>query len=187
MKNHNILSGHSVALRVSFGLCLLATASRAMATDVQFTATFQAPTCEVSTPAVIDFGEVQSSAIKRGDSLAKPLSLGISLKKCAGFVGSVQKPAVKVSGTGNSDSGDFLFLQPGTSQTVNYGVRITTLGGLVLDNTTLLPVVLTYENFDGASVSIPLKAALSCGNKCSDVATKGGTLNASVTFDFAYQ
>lgn len=187
MKNHNSLSGNTLALRASLCLCLLAMSTGAMATDVQFTATFQAPTCQVSVPSVLDFGGVQSSAIKNGDSLANPLPLTITLTQCAGFVGAVQKPGVKVSGVGNTVSGDFLFLQPATSQVVNFGVRITTSAGDVVDNNTLLPVALNQTNFDGGSVSIPLKAALSCGTKCSDAATQGGTLNASVTFDFAYQ
>jgi type 1 fimbria pilin len=187
MKNHNILSGHLTALRAVFCLCLLAITARAGAADVQFTARFQAPTCQVSAPPVLDFGSVQSSGIRSGDSLANPLPLAITLTQCAGFVGAVQKPGVKVSGTGNTASGDFLFLQPGTSQVVNYGVRIVTAQGDVVDNTTVLPVALDGSGFDGGSASIALKAALSCGNQCNDAATKGGTLNASVTFDFVYQ
>ena len=188
MKNHISLSGHHVALRASLCLCLLAMAGHAVATtEVQFTATFQAPTCQVSAPPVLDFGAVQSSGIRSGDSLANPLPLTVTLSQCAGFVGAVQKPVVKVSGTGNTSSGDFLFLQPASSQVVNYGVRIVNATGDVVNNTTLLPVPLNATNFDGGNVSIPLKAALSCGTKCSDAATKGGTLNASVTFDFAYQ
>jgi type 1 fimbria pilin len=187
MKNYHILSGCLTTLGASLCLCLLATTAPAGATDVQFTATFQAPTCQVSAPAVVDFGSVQSSGIRSGDNLANPLPLTITLSQCAGFVGAVQKPGVKVSGTGNTTSGDFLFMQPGTSQVVNYGVRIVTAQGDVVDNSTLLPVALDASSFDGGSASIALKAALSCGNKCNDAATRGGTLNASVTFDFAYQ
>lgn len=187
MKNQNTLSEHLAALRGQLCLCLLSLSTGAMATDVQFTATFQAPTCQVSAPPVIDFGAVQSSAIRNGESLADPLPLTITLTQCAGFVGAVQKPGVKVSGAGNTGSGDFLFLQPAASQAINYGVRLVTSTGDVVDNNTLLPVALDQTHFDGGRVSIPLKAALSCGNKCSDTATRSGALNASVTFDFAYQ
>jgi type 1 fimbria pilin len=185
MKNHNTLSGQTLALRASLCLCLLAMATQVTATDVQFTATFQAPTCQVSAPPVIDFGTVQSSDIKNGGSQEKPLT--IALSQCAGFIGAVQKPGVKVSGVGNTASGDFLFLQPASSHVVNYGVRIVTSTGDVVDNTTFLPAVIDGSGFDGGSASIPLQAALSCGNKCKDAATKGGKLNASITFDFAYQ
>ncbi|NTY86741.1 fimbrial protein [Serratia fonticola] len=187
MKNYNTLSGQLLALRAPLCLCLFAVAFNTQAVDVQFTATFQAPTCQVSAPPSLDFGSVVSSDIKKGDSLENPLSLNITLTQCAGFLGSIQKPGIKVTGLGNADSGDFLFLQPATSQTVNYGVRLVTSVGEVVTNTSILPVPLTLSNFDGGSASIPLKAALSCGNKCNDAATKGGALNASVTFDFAYQ
>ena len=187
MKNHNSLSGRYIALRASLCLYLLATATCAKATDVQFSANFQAPTCQVSAPASLDFGDVSSSAIRQGDSLANPLTLTLTVSQCAGFVGAVQKPGVKVSGVGNTSMGDFLFLQPATTQAVNYGVHIATATGDVVNNNTVLPVLLSASNFDGGSVSIPLSVALSCGNKCADAATKGGTLNAAVTFDFAYQ
>ncbi|WP_314190739.1 fimbrial protein, partial [Yersinia massiliensis] len=106
MKNHNTLSGQTLALRASLCLCLLAMATQVTATDVQFTATFQAPTCQVSAPPVIDFGTVQSSDIKNGGSQEKPLT--ITLSQCAGFIGAVQQRGVKVSGGGNSASGDLV-------------------------------------------------------------------------------
>lgn len=187
MKNHKTLSGQLIALRAPLCLCLFAAAFNTSAAEVQFTANFQAPTCQVSAPPSLDFGSVVSSDIKKGDSLANPLPLNISLTQCAGFLGSVQKPGIKVTGLGNADSGDFLFLQPATSQTLNYGVRLVTSAGDVVADGRILPVPLTLSNFDGGSASIPLKAALSCGNRCNDAATKGGALNASVTFDFAYK
>lgn len=187
MKNHNTLSGQFIALRVSLCLCLLTIAASTSAAEVAFTANFQAPTCQVSAPASVDFGTVMSSDIKNGDSLANPLSLEITLSQCAGFLGSAQKPGVKVTGLGYVDSGDFLFRQPGTSQAVNYGVRIVTSTGGVVSDSSFLPVSLDSSNFDGGSTSILLKVALSCGNKCHDTTTKAGSLSAPVTFDFAYQ
>jgi type 1 fimbria pilin len=187
MKNYNTLSGQLTGLRALLCLCLLAIAISTPAADVQFTVIFQAPTCQVSAPASLDFGTVMSSDIKKGDSLADPLPLEITLTQCAGFVGPSLKPGIKVTGSGNSDTGDFLFLQPGTSQVVNYGVRIVTSTGDLVTNNAFLPASLDLSDFGGGSTSIPLKVALSCGNKCNDAATKGGALNASVTFDFAYQ
>jgi type 1 fimbria pilin len=187
MKNHNTISGLLTALRAPLCLCLLAVTFSTPAADVAFTATFQAPTCQVSAPASLDFGTVMSSDIKKGDSLANPLTLEITLTQCAGFLGSAQKPGIKVTGPGYVDSGDFLFMQLATSQSVNYGVRIVTSLGDVVANTSFLPAPLNLSNFDGGSTSVPLKVALTCGQKCNDANTKGGALNASVTFDFAYQ
>lgn len=187
MKNRTFFSGHSRALRVCLGLCLPGFAASTIAADVQFSATFQAPTCQVSAPATLDFGPVLSSDIRQGVSLANPLALDIRLSQCAGFIGAVQRPGVTVTGTGNTASGDFLFRQA-TSQAVNYGVRIVTAAGAVVANSTFIPAVVDASGFNGSdSTSIPLKVALSCGNQCTNAATKSGTLNASVTFDFSYQ
>lgn len=186
MKNTHILSGHSLALRAALGVFLAGNAASATAADVQFSATFQAPTCQVSAPASLDFGPVLSSDIRQGVSLANPLPLEIRLTQCAGFTGAVQRPGVTVTGTGSNASGDFLFRQA-TSQAVNYGVRIVTAAGAVVANNTFIPALVDASGFNGGSTSIPLKVALSCGNQCTNAATKSGTLNASVTFDFSYQ
>lgn len=186
MKNHNILSGQCIALRVPFGLCLLGVAASVSAADVQFSATFQAPTCQVSAPASLDFGTVLSSDIRQGVSLADPLPLEITLSQCAGFIGAVQRPGVTVTGTGNTASGDFLFRQV-TSQAVNYGVRIVTATGVMVENNTFIPSLVDASGFSGGTHSILLNAALSCGNQCSNATTQSGALNASVTFNFAYQ
>ena len=187
MKTHNTLSRQFIALRVPLCLCLLTITASAQAADVTFSANFQAPTCQVSAPASLDFDTVLSSDIRQGISLANPLTLEITVSQCAGFIGSVQKPGVKVTGSGNTDSGDFLFRLPATSEAVNYGVRIATATGDVVAANSFLPLSLSSATFDGGSTSIPLKAALSCGNKCNDATTKSGMLNATVTFDFAYQ
>lgn len=186
MKNQNILSRQLIALRVPLCLCLLVMAANASATDVTFSATFQAPTCQVSAPASLDFDTVLSSDIRQGVSLANPLDLDIAVSQCVGFIGSQQKPGIKVTGTGNTTSGDFLFRLP-TSKAVNYGVRIVTATGVLVADNSFLPLSLDSTSFDGGSTRIPLKASLSCGNKCNDAATKAGLLNATVTFDFAYQ
>jgi type 1 fimbria pilin len=187
MKNRNFISGHSLALRVSLGLFLPAVTFGTPAADVQFSATFQAPTCQVSAPAALDFGVMLSSDIRQGVSLADPLPLEISLSQCGGFIGAVQRPGVTVTGTGNTASGDFLFRQA-TSQAVNYGVRIATAAGEVVADNTFIPVRVDSSDFNGTGITtIPLKVALSCGSQCASAATKSGTLNASVTFDFSYQ
>jgi len=184
MKKHYAFLRNSVAPEVSLFLCLLTLAGNAQAVDITFTATFQAPTCEVSAPATLDFDTVASAEIKQGTSPELPMD--ITLSQCAGFIGTTQKPGIKVTGTGTTGTGDFLF-RSATSQAVNYGVRITTSTNEVVQNNTFLPAALTSENFDGGSTTIPLTVGLSCGNKCNDAETKSGALNASVTFAFAYQ
>ncbi|QKJ60313.2 MULTISPECIES: fimbrial protein [Serratia] len=184
MKKFNVFLGNPPPLWFALSLCLLAVVPGAQAVDVVFTATFQAPTCQVSAPPTLEFGSVQSASIKQGDSLNHPLNLDITLSQCAGFIGTVKKPGVTVTGNGNADAGDFLFRQP-TSQTVGYGVRITTATGAVVANNTFVAAPLTSESFDGGSTTIPLKASLSCGNKCADA--RGGMLTAAVTFNFTWQ
>lgn len=183
MKKFNVFSGNAPPRRFALSLCLLAVAPGAHAVDVVFTATFQAPTCQVSAPPTLDFGSVQSASIKQGESL-KRLDLVITLSQCAGFIGAAKKPGITVTGSGNADAGDFLFRQP-TSKAVGYGVRITTAAGVVVANNTFIPAPLTSASFDGGSTTIPLKASLSCGNKCGDAV--GGMLTAAVTFNFSWQ
>lgn len=91
-----------------------------------------------------------------------------------------------MTGAGSAVSGDFLF-RSATSQSVNYGVLIKNASKAVVQNNTFLPASLTSTNFDGGSDTIPLTATLSCGTKCNDATTRPGSLNASVTFTFAYQ
>ncbi|HDR2681772.1 TPA: type 1 fimbrial protein [Enterobacter mori] len=184
MKNFNLCSERIAASCTALTLCLLVMAPDAQAVDVVFTATFQAPTCQVSAPPTLDFGSIQSATIKKGNSLNNPLALDITLSQCAGFMGTVKKTGVTVTGAGNVDAGDFLFRQP-TSAAQVYGVRITTASGNVVANNGFVATALDSESFDGGSVVIPLKAALSCGNKCADAV--GGMLTAAVTFNFAWQ
>ncbi|WP_024531349.1 fimbrial protein [Serratia fonticola] len=184
MKNFNVFSGSLTARRFALSLCLLAVVPGAQAVDVVFTATFQAPTCQVSAPATLDFGSVKSASIKQGDSMKHPLNLDITLSQCAGFIGTIKKPGVTVTGNGNAEAGDFLFHQP-TSKAVGYGVRITTATGAVVANNTFVVAPLTSESFDGGSTTIPLKVSLSCGNKCADA--RSGMLTAAVTFNFTWQ
>lgn len=169
--------------RAAFSLCLLAMAASAQAVDITFSATFQAPTCEVSAPPMLDFGTILSTDIKQGNSPVLPLD--VTLSQCGGFIGS-QKPGVSVTGEGNTGAGEFLF-RSAASQSVNYGVRITTATDAIIQNSSFLPADLTSANFDGGSTVIPLKVTLSCGNQCNNAATQSGALTAAITFAFAYQ
>lgn len=186
MNKFNVFSVRRRLSGAALCLGLLTLAARAQAVDITFSATFQNPTCEVSVPSTLDFGTLVSSDITQGISLANPLALDVTLSKCAGFIGTAQKPGIKVTGTGFSTAGDYLFRQS-TSASTNYGVRLTTSTGTVLANNTFVPSALTPATFDGGSETIPLKASVSCGSKCSDVGTRAGTLSAVVTFAFVWQ
>lgn len=183
MNNFNSILPCHATRRVALSLCLLAMSSSTKAVDITFRATFQAPTCEVSAPATLDFGTLPSSDIKQGNSPVLPLD--VTLSKCGGFIGS-QKPGISVTGEGNTSTGEFLF-RSAASQSVNYGTRITTATNAIVQNNSFLPADLTSANFDGGSTIIPLKVALSCGNLCNNAATKSGALTAAITFAFAYQ
>lgn len=171
-------------IQASLGLLLLILVPPSQAADITFNATFLAPTCEVSAPASLDFGSILSSEIKQGTS--KTLPLDVSLSQCTGFIGLSAKPGIKVTGNGSATGGDFLF-RSASSQAVNYGVLIMNSTKSVVQNNTFLPAVFTPENFIDGRSTIPLTAMVSCGNKCFDATTRSGSLNASVTFTFAYE
>lgn len=173
-----------------FGLSMMAFSSQAA--DVSFTATFTTPTCAVSAPATIDFGDVGTGSIKYGASLSNPQPLLITLSGCTGWLTSAQKPGIRVSGTGNTQSGDFLFIQSATSTAVNYGVLIKSVfDSNVLSDNSFIPIMGEGSGSAGTlpsdGTSIALNAALSCGTKCNDPVTQAGLLNAAVTFSFAYE
>lgn len=179
---------HMMPVGGLFCLCLSVMVFPAQANDVSFTATFESPTCEVVAPAMIDFGDIDSQDIKRGGSIADPQSVSITLSGCSGWLKAAQKPGIRVSGTGNTNSGDFLFMLPATSVAVNYGVQLTTASNsTVISDGTFIPTAGTAGQLPSDGTVIALNAALSCGTKCSDSATRGGRLNAAITFSFAYE
>jgi len=183
MNNFNSILPCQATRKVALSLCLLAISSCTQAVDINFRAEFQAPTCEISAPAMLDFETLLSTDIKQGNSPVLPLD--VTLSQCGGFIGS-QKPGVSVTGEGNTSAGEFLF-RSAASQSVNYGVRITTSTDATVKNSSFLPAGLTSANFDGGSTVIPLKVTLSCGDLCNNATTKSGSLTAAITFAFAYQ
>lgn len=184
---------HTAPICGALCFCLSMMAFPSQAANVGFTATFTTPTCAVSAPATIDFGDVGTGSIKYGASLSNPQPLLITLSDCSGgWLTSAQKPGIRVSGTGNSQSGDFLFIQSATSTAVNYGVLIKSVfDSNVLTDNSFIPIMGEGSGSAGTlpsdGTSIALNAALSCGTKCNDPATHAGLLNAAVTFSFAYE
>ena len=158
-----------------------------LAADVEFTATFTAPTCQVSAPALLDFGDIIASDIKKGVSNANPLLLDVIVSQCQGFMGSGNKLGLQIKGSGITNSGEFLFMQPASTKAANYGFRVKTVSGVQLSSEkTLVPVSLDTADPDGASVVVPFNVSVSCG-ECDDSLTKSGALSATLTFDFVYQ
>jgi len=176
---------HTAPIKGAFYLYLLVMAFSSQAADVSFTATFAAPTCTVSSPATIDFGNIGTGNIKYG---FQPAPFSVTLSGCSGWLTALQKPGISVSGTGNTNSGDFLFMLPATSTVVNYGVLLKTdLDGTVLSNNTFIPATGSAGSLPANGTTIGLNATLSCGTKCNDPETRAGVLNAAVTFSFAYE
>lgn len=177
-----------IPLSCSLCLCISIMTFPAYAAEVNFTANFETPTCEVSAPAALDFGDISSQKIKQGISIANPQSLTITLSSCSGWITATQRPGVKVSGTGNTNSGDFLFMLPATSTVVNYGFLLTrTLNNIKIANNTFIPIADEVGSLPSEQTTIGLNVALSCGTKCSSPTTSGGALNAAITFSFAYE
>lgn len=160
-------------------------------TPLTFTATFDAGTCDITvSPVSIDWGTVSSSDIKQaGAAGMQSRDLAVSYANCTGY-GS--QPKLKVTGTTLS-AGIPLFARTDGVSSDNaqgYGVRL-------VSNATPLTAL-----GDGDAVSIgtpgallsglngtqtPFQASLSCGNNCSAATLHGGTLNATVTFQFLYE
>lgn len=160
----------------------------ALAADVSFSASFTVPTCGVSAPASVDFSDIDARAIQNGESIANPLPLTITLSGCSGWLAAGEKPGIVVSGSGTSDSGTFLFRLPATSEAVNYGFLLTTAAdGNTLAEGAFVPTSGPAGSLPTENTAIALNAALSCGTQCGDASTRGGRLNAAVTFAFAYE
>ncbi|MBS5773837.1 MAG: fimbrial protein [Enterobacter cloacae] len=187
MKKYCMNSGRKIIVRAMFTLLVSMSYCSSRAANIEFTATFIAATCKVSAPALLDFGDVVASDIKKGISNANPIPLDVTLSQCQGFVGPVNKPGLLITGNGITNSGEFLFMQPASTRAANYGFRVKTSSGTQLSSErTFLPVPLDTTNPDGASVVVPFNVSISCG-ECDDYLTKSGTLSATLTFNFVYQ
>lgn len=178
---------HTIWLSVMASLIILTLVPTHAAT-VDFSATFTQSTCNVTVPSLISFGDITPQEIKDGNSIANPRPLEVTFSDCNGFLLAGQRAGIKVMGSGNSETGGFLFSQVGDTTAVNYGVLLTKVGS---NN----PIASgTFVEADGNASTIPangsgitFNTSLSCGNKCNDPATKGGALNAAITFTFAYE
>lgn len=158
---------------------------------LNFSATLVAGTCDITvTPTTIDWGTVSSSDIKQaGEVGVEPRTLAVNYARCTGY--SIQ-PKLKVTGTILS-AGIPLFTRTNGStgdNALGYGVRLVSGSSpetALSDGDTVnvsLPGVALSE-LDGTQT--PFQASLSCGNACSTSTLYGGTLNATVTFQFLYE
>ncbi|MFC0226308.1 fimbrial protein [Serratia aquatilis] len=158
---------------------------------LNFSATVVAGTCDISvSPTTIDWGTVSSSDIKQaGESGLEPRDLAVSYASCAGY--GIQ-PKLKVIGTTLS-AGIPLFTRTSGNtdeSALGYGVRLvnksspqTALGDGDMVNVGTPETLLSELN----GTQTPFQASLSCGNGCSNSTLHGGTLNATVTFQFFYE
>lgn len=159
-------------------------------TPLTFTATFLAGTCDITvTPSTVDWGSVSSSAIRQaGEPGMASRDLTVSYANCSGYG---KAPRLSVSGT-TLTAGIPLFARTegtGADSARGYGVRLVSREA----TTTAL------GDGDSVSVGTPgallselektemvFQASLSCGN-CSTPDMHGGTLSATVTFQFLYE
>ena len=187
MNKYVVNPNRKAIVRAIFIFLVCWSCGSSLAANVEFTATFIASTCKVFAPASLDFGDVIASDIKKGISNANPLSLDVTVSQCQGFMGPVNKPGLQITGSGITSSGEFLFMQSASNRAANYGFRVKTSSGVQLSSAkTFLPLSLDTSNADGASVTVPFKVSVSCG-ECDASLTKPGALSATITFDFVYQ
>ncbi|WP_422527512.1 fimbrial protein [Serratia fonticola] len=158
---------------------------------LNFSATIVAGTCDITvSPTTIDWNTVSSSDIKQaGETGIAPRDLAVNYASCTGF--GIQ-PKLKVTGTILS-AGIPLFTRTngnGDDSALGYGIRLvdkaspqTALGDGDTVNVGTPETLLNGLN----GTQTPFQASLSCGNSCSTSTLHGGTLNATVTFQFLYE
>jgi type 1 fimbria pilin len=158
---------------------------------VNFTATFIAGTCDITvTPASINWGAVSSSEIRQaGEAGTQPMDLSVNYANCTGL--GVQ-PKLIINGTVLT-AGIPLFTRnnnSGAESASGYGVRLVKSTALqtALGNGDSVMVGTAGQQLDMLNgTSTEFKTSLSCGNNCADPSLRGGTLGATVTFQFLYE
>ena len=179
----------------SFAVMLLVCSANGFAgqsgNNINFSATFTAGTCDISvTPASIDWGNVSSVDIRQaGEIGTASRDLTVNYSGCTGYG---IKPNLLIHGD-ILTVGIPLFTRTegsGENSASGYGVRLvakdnaqTVLGDGDAVNVGIEGHPLTELN---GSQTV-FQASLSCGHNCSDASLHGGSLAATVTFQFLYQ
>lgn len=196
------------------GGCLMGQSAVAGDTT-DFSWTMTSATCDVATTptGALDLGYIDPYPLVSGVSWTRSAdrSLMVDLT-CTGTAGTGVRPSVKVSGTsmasasGSTDTPyNYLYKDSGTS--VGYGVILRKLnaaggseaGDIKVKNGEFLyvPKDASGNTWYGtgetlpATVSIPLTAAVACGEAsvawCQSAGMSSGTLLAAISFEFAYR
>lgn len=205
---------HILCMVMMAGGCLMSRSAVAGDTT-DFSWTMTSATCDVTTTPVgaLDLGFIDPNPLVSGVSWTRSADRSLTVDlTCTGTAGTGVRPSVKVSGTSMaSASGDtgtpfnYLFKDSGTS--VGYGVilrKLNAAGGSNTDDIKVkngeflfVPKDASGNTWYGtgetlpATVSIPLTAAVACGEAsvawCQSTGMSPGTLLAAINFEFAYR
>lgn len=203
-------------LTVSAGMALMVMSAgvrAANSVNLTFNYTVVQGTCDVSISSPsMNLGDVDPSPAFGNGSWVQlnATEFTVNLNSCSGSVDPNTRPVVMVAGetVPGSDSGySYLFRKQGNAGGTSKGfgvliVKADKAGGdlssdIEVKNNTAIYVPNTGGGYYGkgtalnGNFTIPLKAAVSCGRKVSDMCAPAnllaGSLSASVTFTFQYK
>lgn len=164
----------------------------ATSASTEFKATIVGGACDISVPATVSVNKgavIPSEDIILGNSPVE--SFDLTLSGCKGYG---LTPVITLEGDVDKTFGKPLFLT-NTSSTKGYGILLTFDGNSNFKASTNLAADLKLSavdktwsttNISVLNGTIPLKAAVSCGNCATDADIQGGELKANVTFNFEY-
>lgn len=162
----------------------------ACAANIGFTATVMNSTCDLSlSPSgTIPFGDVNLDDIKTEKVTVK--NIVATLSNCVGAdPGSNNTPSVKISGSTLSSQDDNLFKSGGTSN--NVGIVVSNDQGVALkdwlrngDKVKFNSVNWSNPGYNGSQLNF--YATLACPAATCNASTTGGTVTATIVFDFVF-
>lgn len=160
--------------------------------STNITANIVGGSCDIAAPAtvaIMNGDPIPAENITTSSTISGDFDL--TLSGCQGFG---LTPAITIEGDVEDESGTDLFVSS-SSTSLGYGILLSTAGNTNFQPSTNLA---TSKNITAVTKSwgttvasslngtLPLKATVSCGT-CTSTSLQGGTLNASLTFEFLYQ
>ena len=159
--------------------------------EVNFSATFVAGTCDITvSPENITWGSVPSARIRQaGEAGTEPHTLTIRYQNCNGYGIT---PRLIITGD-TIQKGIPLFTRTNNTGAENaggYGVRLVALSNkdIALDDNASIYVGIPGNQLSALEQTpTEFRASLSCGKQCMDSSLHGGAFAATVTFRFFYE
>lgn len=165
---------------------------------INFTGTIVAGTCNLTAPATVNLGDVDPTKLISTQWHYENITpFALQITGCTGVGGATMAPEIQITGTLSTDMGqgnNWVFKNP-ASTSKGFGVVLLPASGPYnSDSVTANNGWLSIPGFGKgttptANTFVHLNAAVSCGRStwCPRANSAAGTLNASLTFTFAYK